>query len=203
MHLCYFFARSRIWESLGLLLVAFTLFRPGFWLDYVQPPFDARPGTEIAALAEKEPDGATLRIVLRGPDYKDTDKIDYLTILLPLGDKADGVSRLEKIGVVVNEDNGKALLDEPFPGKWLDLKTNGQFDYYADTPVEIEKVEIEAKTVLSSSICMINSYSKPSQNQAQRQVLSVFTVEVEFWVSGPCLFDEMKCGTNHGRQTYA
>ena len=143
----YFFARSRIWESLGLLLVAFTLFRPGFWLDYVQPPFDARPGTEIAALAEKEPDGATLRIVLRGPDYKDTDKIDYLTILLPLGDKADGVSRLEKIGVVVNEDNGKALLDEPFPGKWLDLKTNGQFDYYADTPVEIEKVEIEATRV--------------------------------------------------------
>ncbi|WP_417674614.1 TRAP transporter permease [Roseibium sp.] len=143
----YFFARSRIWESVGLLLVAFTLFRPGFWLDYVQPPFDARPGTEIAALAEKEPDGATLRIVLRGPDYKDTDKIDYLTILLPLGDKTDGVSRLEKIGVVVNEDNGKALLDEPFPGKWLDLKTNGQFDYYADTPVEIEKVEIEATRV--------------------------------------------------------
>ncbi len=143
----YFFARSRIWESVGLLLVAFTLFRPGFWLDYVQPPFDARPGTEIAALAEKEPDGATLRVVLRGPDYKDTDKIDYLTILLPLGDKADGVSRLEKIGVVVNEDNGKALLDEPFPGKWLDLKTNGQFDYYADTPVEIEKVEIEATRV--------------------------------------------------------
>ncbi|WP_346907485.1 TRAP transporter permease [uncultured Roseibium sp.] len=143
----YFFAKSRIWESVGLLLIAFTLFRPGFWLDYVQPPFDERPGTEIAALAEKEPDGATLRIVLRGPDYKDTDKIDYLTILLPLGDKADGVSRLEKIGVVVNEDNGKALLDEPFPGKWLDLKTNGQFDYYADTPVEIEKVEIEASRV--------------------------------------------------------
>lgn len=143
----YFLAKSRIWESLGLLLVAFTLFRPGFWLDYVQPPFDDRPGTEIAQLAEAEPDGGTLRIVMRGPDYKDPDKIDKLTVLLPLGEKADGVSRLEKIGVVVNEDNGKALLDEPFPGKWLDLKTNGQFDYYADTPVEVEKVEIKATRV--------------------------------------------------------
>ncbi len=33
----YFFARNRIWESVILLLVAFSLFRPGFWLDKLYP----------------------------------------------------------------------------------------------------------------------------------------------------------------------
>jgi hypothetical protein len=35
----YFLARSRIHESLALLLVAFTLFVPNVWLDMVQSPF--------------------------------------------------------------------------------------------------------------------------------------------------------------------
>ena len=37
----FFFVRSKLWETLALLLVAFTLFRPGFWLDYVQATFPA------------------------------------------------------------------------------------------------------------------------------------------------------------------
>ncbi|MDN3722157.1 DUF3394 domain-containing protein [Roseibium salinum] len=53
----YFLARSRIWETVALLLVAFTLFRPGFWLDYVQPPFVDRPGTELIELAGEVEDG--------------------------------------------------------------------------------------------------------------------------------------------------
>src|SRR5690554_2135885 len=33
----YFYTRSRIYESIALLLVAFTLFRPGFWMDMIEP----------------------------------------------------------------------------------------------------------------------------------------------------------------------
>ena len=36
----YFLAKSRLWESLVLLVVALTLFRPGYWLDRVVPPFE-------------------------------------------------------------------------------------------------------------------------------------------------------------------
>src|SRR3546814_11062293 len=36
----FFLVRSRLWESVALILIAFTLFRPGFWLDLVQPPSD-------------------------------------------------------------------------------------------------------------------------------------------------------------------
>ena len=34
----YFLTKSRIWETAVLLLVAFTLFRPGFWWNMAYPP---------------------------------------------------------------------------------------------------------------------------------------------------------------------
>jgi len=34
----WFLARNKIWESVLLLLIAFTFFRPGFWMDMVAPP---------------------------------------------------------------------------------------------------------------------------------------------------------------------
>ena len=44
----FFIARSRIWESLALILIAFTLFRPGFWMDYVSPPYQNIEPTQLA-----------------------------------------------------------------------------------------------------------------------------------------------------------
>ena len=35
----WFLARNRIWESAMLLLVAFTIFRPGFFWEYAFPSF--------------------------------------------------------------------------------------------------------------------------------------------------------------------
>ena len=40
----YFLVRSRWYESVALLLVTFTLFRPGFWWDMVYPPYEQVPG---------------------------------------------------------------------------------------------------------------------------------------------------------------
>ncbi len=34
-----FLASNRIYETVALLLIAFTLFRPGFWMDMVSPPY--------------------------------------------------------------------------------------------------------------------------------------------------------------------
>ena len=37
----FFLVRSRIWESAVLILVAFTLFRPGFWMAMISPPYES------------------------------------------------------------------------------------------------------------------------------------------------------------------
>jgi TRAP-type uncharacterized transport system fused permease subunit len=41
--------RNRWWETLALLLICFTLFRPGFWLDQLQAPFEARPAAQLGS----------------------------------------------------------------------------------------------------------------------------------------------------------
>ncbi len=140
----YFFAKSRAWESLALLLIAFTLFRPGFWLDYVEAPYVDRPGTEVVKIAGEAPADANLRIVIRGPDFDDPDKISNLTMMLPLGEKADGEARLKVLGIVVMEQDGKAALDEPFPGTSVFNKLQN-YEFYGDQPVEIEMVQLKAE----------------------------------------------------------
>jgi len=140
----YFFARSKIWESVALLLIAFTLFRPGFWLDYVEAPFVNQPGTEIAQIAGAEPADGNLRFIVRGPDFDDTDKIVDLTLVLPLGEEADGEARLKKLGVSYLDEDGKAILEEPFPGTLMFEKMQ-DFDFYADNPVEVLTVQTPAE----------------------------------------------------------
>ncbi len=140
----YFFARSRLWETVALLLIAFTLFRPGFWLDYVEAPFVDRPGTDIVSLAGEVEKGGTLRIVVSGPDFDKPDEIKDLTLVLELGEKADGTDRLQKIGLTVMEDGDKMLLEEPFQGTPYFNKLK-DYDYYGDDSVVIAKVQTPAE----------------------------------------------------------
>ncbi|POF30637.1 TRAP transporter permease [Roseibium marinum] len=140
----YFLARSRIWETAALLLVAFTLFRPGFWLDYVQAPYVDRPGSDLVQLAGQVEDGGTLRMVVSGPDFDDPDQIEDLTLVIELGPKADGTDRLFKIGLTVMEDGDKTVLEEPLPGTPYFTQLQG-YDYYADESVVVSKVQLPAE----------------------------------------------------------
>src|SRR5690606_27748191 len=64
----YFLTRSRWYESILLLLVAFTLFRPGFWMDMVHDPYRDIPPTEIAQALDRVGDDSQLRLRIRGED---------------------------------------------------------------------------------------------------------------------------------------
>ena len=44
----HFLVKSRWYESVLLLLVAFTLFRPGFWMDMVHDPYRETPPAQLA-----------------------------------------------------------------------------------------------------------------------------------------------------------
>ncbi|WP_299345302.1 TRAP transporter permease, partial [uncultured Maritalea sp.] len=79
----YFFAKSRKWESALLILIAFTLFRPGFFLDYVQPPYQNAAPTQLEEVVGKAPIGSDVRIVVSGPDF-DTGEAKDVTVVLPV-----------------------------------------------------------------------------------------------------------------------
>ena len=105
----YFLARSRIWESIALLLIAFTLFRPSFWMDYVSPPFEqSAPKEIISALAAAEP-GSEMRLIVDGQDDIG-DKI-IITVILPVGNEATGEERLAAFGAELLIEGDEVLVD--------------------------------------------------------------------------------------------
>ncbi|MBX3588029.1 MAG: TRAP transporter permease [Ramlibacter sp.] len=95
----YFIVRSRLWETAALLLVTFTLFRPGFWWDMVYPPYQTVPASQLMPLVDKAEAGTRKRVWVEGTniDGKEVRK----GVLLPLGDVAPAPQRLGRIGLSV------------------------------------------------------------------------------------------------------
>lgn len=139
----YFFARSRKWESALLILIAFTLFRPGFFLDYVQPPFVTSAPTQLEEVVGKAPVGSDIRIVVSGPDF-DTGLVKDVTVVLPVTAEGDGATRMSSVGLTTFPEGDVVKLDEPFPGTPY-FETLGGFDFYMDEPVEIKSVQTAAE----------------------------------------------------------
>jgi len=103
----FFLIRSRWYETVALLLVAFTLFRPGFWWDMVYPPFREVPASEIIQLVEQAPRNAGKRVWIEGTNLEGKDI--RKGVLLPLGEPGTAKERLDKAGVNVMSQ-GKDLL---------------------------------------------------------------------------------------------
>jgi len=95
----YFVVRSKWYESVALLLVAFTLFRPGFWWDMVYPPYVNVPASQLTQLVEAAPAGASKRLWIEGMnlDGKEIKK----GVLLPLGEQGSARERLKNVGLMV------------------------------------------------------------------------------------------------------
>ncbi|WP_102110230.1 TRAP transporter permease [Oceaniglobus roseus] len=106
----WFLAKNRFYESIALLLVAFTLFRPGFWMDMVAPPYAEEAPSEIAAAAEATPVGDDLRLRIAGVNDLG-DPVEFVA-LLPIGEGATGDERLENAGLTFREEDGRMLIDD-------------------------------------------------------------------------------------------
>ncbi len=105
----YWLVKSRLWESLVLLLVAFTLFRPGFWWDEFYAPTQQHAPIEIAQLAEATPQNGSLRMVAEGENI-DGNFVSH-TLLLPLGELGNGHDRLAQAGLMTRSESGKLFVD--------------------------------------------------------------------------------------------
>ena len=105
----YWLVKSRLWESLAILLVAFTLFRPGFWWDEIYPPTQTLPATQIVERAEAMPKNGKLNMMVSGEtlDGKLVEKL----VRLPLGKPGTGEERLRQAGLEVRMEDGKVLAD--------------------------------------------------------------------------------------------
>jgi TRAP transporter 4TM/12TM fusion protein len=98
----YFLTKSRWHETIALLLVCFTLFRPGFWLDMVAPPFVELKGEAMVKAIEEAPAGTGKRVWIEGLNM-DGDEVRK-GVLLPLGPQAPLKERLQAAGVTAMTD---------------------------------------------------------------------------------------------------
>ncbi|MGC9449647.1 TRAP transporter permease [Cereibacter sphaeroides] len=138
----YFLAPSRLWESAALLLVAFTLFVPGFWLDRILPRFEERPPTELAQAFDAAEPGETVRFVVQGPDFA-TGRPTQLTVVHTVEDEAPATGRAEAAGLLLLPEEGRLYMDEPMFGTDYQQKLQG-FDFYGTERVEVSSLQSPA-----------------------------------------------------------
>ena len=115
----YFFAKCKAWEIVAMLLVAFTLFRPGFWLDMVASPYETLPPAQVFEAAESTPSGENLRIIFEFENF-DTGDLDRKTFEIPIEGEGSGQERLQSKGIELLADGDRMVVDNVGFGSWAE-----------------------------------------------------------------------------------
>lgn len=82
----FWLARTKWWETVALLLIAFTLFRPGFWWDQIYPPHEVVRGDDVMSIIDTLPDGYEIRTRVSGMNLEGNNVSTM--VVLPLGEAA-------------------------------------------------------------------------------------------------------------------
>ena len=131
----YFISKNRFWESAMLLLIAFTLFRPGYWMDQIAEPLQAISAKNIYEVAGKMPENSQIRIQVKGIDLDDrpVDKV----VMLPMGPVLPGKERIMSTGLELRFEGEKAFVDNLVFGSPAE-KQRIDFDY------EIASIQVKS-----------------------------------------------------------
>jgi TRAP transporter 4TM/12TM fusion protein len=105
----YMITRSRWYESAVLLLIAFTLFRPGFWMDMIHDPYQSMPPAQFVEAMGSADEDSALRIQIAGLDAFGDPMTTYMTVPVPDGDS--GQERLDNLGLELLIKDDKAIVD--------------------------------------------------------------------------------------------
>jgi TRAP transporter 4TM/12TM fusion protein len=132
----YWLVRCRWWETIVLLLVAFTLLRPGYWLDRWQEPWQHYVGSALMEQLEQTGRDLTLRLDVEGPDFDRPEELNSLTILLELKADQSLQQALDENGILIQVDAESVVLEEPMPGSTY-FQPFQRFDFYMDDPVRL------------------------------------------------------------------
>ncbi|WP_063653364.1 TRAP transporter permease [Aliivibrio fischeri] len=106
----WWFTKTKWWETALLLLITFSLFRPGYWWDQLYPAKDYHQGIEIAQIAEGLNIGQSLELQVSGENLEGD--IINKTVRLPFDERAiTGEERVSSMGLMLSEVNNKMIVD--------------------------------------------------------------------------------------------
>jgi TRAP transporter 4TM/12TM fusion protein len=106
----FFLVHNKKWETVALLLITFTLFRPGFFMDMIYNPLVKVEASKIYQVAEQQPVNGLLRVHVVG-ETLEGDAVDKV-VMLPVGDLGEGKARLQtSAGLELREEDGQIFID--------------------------------------------------------------------------------------------
>ena len=110
----YWLVKNRLWETILMLIVAFMFFRPGYFWDKVDPPYENISGERLFDVADNMSEGETIRFVVEGETIEGVQR--SYTFLLPLADGQSGRERINNTGVQVDDLFGDMEVAMVLPG---------------------------------------------------------------------------------------
>ena len=105
----YWFTRTRWWETVLLLLITFTLFRPGYWWDMVYAPTEERPAVELLEHVDNVPADEPIIVRASGISIDGEEVSSYLQLPLPAAETAE--QRLALAGLEVTPQGDQLAVD--------------------------------------------------------------------------------------------
>ncbi|WP_297796654.1 TRAP transporter permease [uncultured Marinobacter sp.] len=105
----FWFTKSYKWESLLLILITFTMFRPGFWWDMIYPPTEDRPGVEVMEYVESVPADKAIVLKASGMSLDGSEVSKYLKLEIPAGETPE--ERLLATGLELRRDGDAMSVD--------------------------------------------------------------------------------------------
>lgn len=109
MTMGYFLRKNLWWETILLIVIAFALFRPGFFMHYISPNSkEVAPVTFEQELANL-PQGAIMQLQISGLDKYGKDKKFHAALEVPAGKNAS--ERLQALGLTLLNSGEKIIID--------------------------------------------------------------------------------------------
>ncbi|QMV15591.1 TRAP transporter permease [Vibrio spartinae] len=106
----WWFTKNKWWETVLLLALTFTFFRPGFWWDMIYPEHDLYPGTDIYQITEQLHPGEALKLVVSG-DKMNGEHVTK-TVRLPFEERAKTAEeRVSSMGLMLTEKGQDMIVD--------------------------------------------------------------------------------------------
>lgn len=106
----WFITRLKFWEVPILLLIAFAIFRPGFFMDRLVSPFNERAPAEIEQAFAETSAGADMRLRISGLDQFGEPM--EMAILMTMAEGADGAEKIANSGLTLRQDGDKVIIDD-------------------------------------------------------------------------------------------
>ncbi|EXJ09269.1 Neu5Ac permease [Nitrincola nitratireducens] len=105
----YMLTRNRWYETVLLLLVAFTLFRPGYWMDKIHDPYQQVPPAQFEQALMSVESGSSLRVRVEGENDFGDPLITYYLVPVPSGATAE--ERMSNLGLQLMIEGERAIVD--------------------------------------------------------------------------------------------